>query len=164
MATAPPVRLRPATDADADAILALNEVEVEKLAPMDMARFHELRSLADRFDVIEVAGAFGGFVVTFPPGTAYDSPNYRWFESRLAGCFYYLDRVVLDPSVRRRGVAGWVYDRLEEVASAYRRMALEVNLVPENRPSLAFHRARGYVEVGRLGDEAHLVSLMAKTL
>jgi len=157
-------RLRPATDADADAVLALNEVEVHNLAPMDLARFRALRALADRFDVIEVDGGFGGFVVTFPPGTAYDSPNYRWFGSRLDGCFYYLDRVVLDPSVRRRGVGGWVYDRLEEVATAYRRMALEVNLVPENVPSLAFHRARGYVEVGRLGDDTHLVSLMEKEL
>jgi len=118
-----------------------------------------LRSL-----VIEVDGAFGGFVVTFPPGTAYDSPNYRWFGSRLDGSFYYLDRVVLAPSVRRRGVGRWVYDLLEDVAAPYRRMVLEVNLVPENGPSLAFHRARGYVEVGRLGDEEHLVALMEKQL
>jgi predicted GNAT superfamily acetyltransferase len=41
---------------------------------------------------------------------------------------------------------------------------LEVNLVPRNDVSLAFHDRRGYVEVGRLGDHAHLVSLMEKHL
>ena len=157
-------RLRPATDADLDIVLSLNESEVVNLAPMDQARFFELRGLADRFDVIEVDGRFGGFVVTFAPGTRYDSENYRWFEAHLEDGFYYLDRVVLARSVRRRGVGGWVYDVLEPVAATYGRMALEVNLVPENAPSLAFHQARGYVEVGRRGDEAHLVSLLTKDL
>ncbi len=156
--------LRPVSDADVEAVLALNEREVVNLAPMDRIRFAQLRGLADRFDVIEVEGRFGGFVITFAPGTGYDSENYRWFQERLGDRFYYLDRVVLDPSVRRRGVARRVYDELEEVASSYGRMALEVNLIPENGPSLAFHRARGYVEVGRLGDEVHLVSLLTKEL
>lgn len=166
----PDVRLRPLAAADADdaadvaAVLALNHAEVVNLAPMDEPRLEVLRGLADRFDVIEVDGAFGGFVVTFAPGTAYDSENYRWFASRFPDGFYYLDRVVLDPSVRRRGVAGVVYDELEAVAAAYRRMVLEVNLRPRNAASLAFHARRGYAEVGQLGDEAHLVSLQVKEL
>jgi predicted GNAT superfamily acetyltransferase len=57
-----------------------------------------------------------------------------------------------------------VYDELEDVARRYGRLALEVNLVPRNDVSLAFHDRRGYVEVGRLGDDAHLVSLMEKRL
>jgi predicted GNAT superfamily acetyltransferase len=162
--TPPPVRLRPVADADRDAVLALNETEVVKLAPMDRARFTEIRTLADRFDVIEVAGRFGGFVVTFAPGSGYDSENYRWFAARFPDTFYYLDRVVLDATVRRRGVGGAVYDRIEASAAAYSRLTLEVNLVPPNPGSLAFHAARGFAEVGRLGDEEHLVSLLAKDL
>lgn len=164
MSTSDPVRLRPVTDADADAVLALNQAEVVKLAPMDAARFDQLRSWADRFDVIEVDGVFGGFVVTFPPGCGYDSENYRWFSARFDTGFYYLDRVALHPRVRRRGVGTRVYDELEAVAAAHGRMALEVNLVPENPASLAFHARRGYVEVGRLGDDAHLVTLMTRDL
>jgi predicted GNAT superfamily acetyltransferase len=133
-------RLRPVTETDTDAVLTLNEMEVANLAPMDAARLSQLRGLADRFDVIEVDGRFAGFVITFAPGAAYDSDNYAWFQERLGEQFYYLDRVVLDPSVRRRGVGGWLYDEMEGVASAYGRMALEVNLIPENGPSLAFHR------------------------
>jgi uncharacterized protein len=113
--------------------------------------------------VLEADGAFAGFVVTFAPGTPYDSENYRWFADRHSD-FYYLDRIVLDESFRRRGLAGIVYDELETVAKRYGRMTLEVNLVPRNEASLAFHERRGYAEVGRLGDQEHLVSLMEKPL
>jgi predicted GNAT superfamily acetyltransferase len=131
---------------------------------MDEARLLELDRIADRFDVIDVDGEFGGFVITFAPGSSYDSENYRWFAERHDRNFYYLDRIVLDSKHRRRGLGSFVYDELEHVARRYGRLALEVNLVPRNDISLAFHDRRGYVEVGRIGDEAHLVSLKAKKL
>jgi predicted GNAT superfamily acetyltransferase len=154
-------RIRPRDHA---AVLALNEANVEALAPMDQARLVEIESMADRFDVIELDGEFGGFVVTFGPGTSYDSENYRWFTRRHGESFYYLDRIVLASVHRRRGLGGFAYDALEEVARPYGRLSLEVNLLPPNDASLAFHRGRGYVEVGRLGDDQHLVSLMEKPL
>jgi uncharacterized protein len=160
--------LRPVGNDDLADVLSLNQAEVEMLAPMDEARFHELRRAADRFDVVEVEGGFGGFVITFAPGTAYDSENYRWFAQRYGERFYYLDRFVLHADQRRRGLGNRVYDELEQVAAAHGRMTLEVNLVPRNDASLAFHAARGYVEVGRLGgppgDDDHLVSLMEKRM
>ena len=156
------VRLRPAGREDEDAVLALNLAEEVSLTPMGRDRLAYLRHRADRFDVIEVDGDAAGFVVTMPPGSDYDSSNYRWFSERYAGAFYYLDRIVLAPAVRRRGVAGRVYDELEAVAAAYGRLALEVNLLPPNPASLAFHTRRGYVEVGRLGDDDHLVTLLTK--
>ena len=149
-------RIEPSDHAD---VLALNHANVHALAPMDQARLEELDRLADRFDVIDVDGEFGGFVVTFGPGSAYDSENYRWFTERHDRDFYYLDRIVLADAHRRRGIGTFVYDEIEALARPYGRLALEVNLVPRNDISLAFHDRRGYVEVGRLGDETHLVSL-----
>ena len=63
---------------------------------------------------------------------------------------------MLHEEFRRQGLGGFVYDELEKVAAPYTRLSLEVNLVPRNDASLAFHEARGYIEVGRLGDEEHL--------
>lgn len=155
--------LRPVTDADAPDVLALNERNVEALAPLGEDRFAQLRGWSDRFDVLESDGAFAGFVVTFAPGTPYDSENYRWFTERHGQHgFYYLDRIVLHEGFRRRGLGGFVYDALETVAAQHGRMALEVNLVPRNDVSLAFHERRGYVEVGRLGEPDHLVALLEK--
>lgn len=156
--------LRPVTDQDYDDVLALNEHNVEALAPMDRARLVELTGTADRFDVVEVRGRFAGFVVTFAAGASYDSVNYRWFTERYADRFYYLDRIVLDRRFRRQGLGSFVYDAVEDAAAKSSRLTLEVNLLPRNEISLAFHEHRGFVEVGRLGDDMHLVSLMAKDL
>jgi uncharacterized protein len=156
--------LRPISDADVAPVLALNELNVTALAPMDEDRLRALQGWADRFEVLEVDGEFAGFVITFGPGTSYDSENYRWFADRHPDGFYYLDRIVLDEPFRRRGLGGFVYDAVEATAAAHRRLTLEVNLTPRNDASLAFHAGRGYREVGRLGDADHLVALMEKPL
>ena len=155
--------LRPLRDTDVADVLGLNEANVTKLATMDEAKLSELREIADRFDVLDLDGAFGGFVITFASGAPYDSDNYRYFSGRHRR-FYYLDRIVLHEQFRRQGFGGFVYDEIERVAAPYSRLCLEVNLVPRNEPSLAFHAARGYVEVGRLGDEQHLLSMLEKQL
>jgi predicted GNAT superfamily acetyltransferase len=155
--------LRPLRDEDVADVLALNEANVEMLSSLDEAELEQLAELADRFDVVDVDGSFAGFVVTMTAGGDYDSPYYRWFSENVDG-FYYLDRVVMHPAFRRRGLGGFVYDEIERTAAPYRRLCLEVNLIPRNDASLAFHAARGFVELDRFGDNEHLVSLMEKVL
>jgi uncharacterized protein len=150
------------TEDDVARVLELNATHVELLSPLDRPRLDALRGWATRFDVICVEGAVAGFVVVLAPGTAYDSPNYRWFGERYGEAFHYLDRVVVDEAFRRRGLASAVYDVVEQAAAERGRLALEVNLDPPNEPSLAFHRARGYSEVGQLGPTGHTVSLMVR--
>jgi len=156
--------LRRLRDEDVPHVIELNHLNVELLAPMNADRLQDLVDVADRFDVVEVDEEFGGFVVTFTPGTSYDSENYRWFGDRFGDRFYYLDRIVLSDRFRRRGLGMFVYDEVETVAAAYDRLTLEVNLMPRNDVSLAFHTRRGFVEVGRLGDENKQLSLMEKRL
>jgi len=155
--------LRPLTDADVPDVLALNERNVELLAPLDEERLRYLAGLAARFDVLEHDGAFAGFVVVVGPGTPYDSENYAWFSARYPD-FHYLDRIVLSESVRRQGLGSLVYDEVEAAARPAGRLLLEVNVAPPNEPSLAFHAARGYVEVGRLGGPDKQVELLEKVL
>jgi uncharacterized protein len=156
------VRLRPITESDRAAVLALNEAHVELLAPMDEARLDYLLELSDRADVIDVDGAFAGFVMTFASGSAYDGENFAWFTDRFDN-FCYLDRVVIHEDFRRRGLGSQVYDELEG-SSGRPLFALEVNLDPPNDASLAFHHSRGFVEVGQRVSGGHLVSLFLKTL
>jgi predicted GNAT superfamily acetyltransferase len=155
--------LRPIEPRDHASVLELNARNVELLAPMDETRMAQLMGWTDRADVIEVDGEVAGFVFTFASGTAYDSVNYRWFSENREE-FYYLDRIVLADTHRRLGLGRRVYDELEQVAAGYGRMVLEVNLEPANEPSLAFHRARGYVDVAELGDPGKKVVLMEKIL
>jgi predicted GNAT superfamily acetyltransferase len=154
--------LRPLDDADIADVVTLNQGNLDAVSAMDEDRLGMLRGWADRFDVVEEDGELAGFVVTFAPGSPYDSANYRWFAERHTSGFYYLDRIVLADRFRRRGLGGFVYDELERVAARHGRMTLEVNLVPRNDASLAFHARRGYDEVGRLGDSRYQVSMMEK--
>jgi predicted GNAT superfamily acetyltransferase len=159
-----PGLLRPITHADHAHVLAWNEAHVELLAPLDGDRLLALLSWSDLGSVITEGGRDLGFVLTFAGGTAYDSPNYRWFAARHAS-FYYLDRIVVEPSVRRTGLGSRVYDVIEDRARTLAPvMCLEVNLDPPNEPSLEFHRRRGYVEVGQDDATGHRVSLMVKEL
>jgi uncharacterized protein len=156
--------LRTITPADHAQVLAWNAQHVELLSPLDADRLVELLQWADLGSVISPGGRDTGFVLTFTGDTAYDSENYRWFSERYAS-FYYLDRVVVDPSVRRTGLGSQVYDEIEHRARTLAPvMCLEVNLDPPNEPSLEFHRQRGYVEVGQDDSTGHLVGLMVKEL
>ena len=171
MAPAPPLPspidgiLRPLTEADVPAVLHLNATHVELLSPLDEARLQRLVAWSERADVIITADEqVAGFVLTFGPGSDYDSENYRWFAQRYGTGFLYLDRIVVDDRFRRRGLASQVYELVEARAAGAGRLALEVNVDPPNEPSLAFHRARGFVEVGTLGPRGHQVALMVKEL
>ncbi|MGY2876724.1 uncharacterized protein ACVW00_003914 [Marmoricola sp. URHA0025 HA25] len=156
--------LRPITPADHGLVLGWNAAHVELLSPLDEQRLGDLLGWCDRGCVILHDGRDVGFVLTFAAGSAYDSENFAWFARRY-DAFYYLDRIVVDPSLRRAGIASRVYDEIEdrarEVAPV---MCLEVNLDPPNEPSLEFHRRRGYVEAGRDDATGHLVGLMVKDL
>jgi predicted GNAT superfamily acetyltransferase len=163
--SAGPGLVRPLQERDVEAVLALNELEVEKLAPMDEAKLREIHALADRFDVVELDGEFVGFVITIRPGSGYWSDNYQWYADRYGEDFYYLDRVVMHEKARGHGLGSQVYDALEERAAPYGRLALEVNIDPPNEPSLAFHRSRGYLPVGEVTDSVgHRRVMMVKEL
>ena len=154
--------LRPLTPDDVADVLALNERHVELLAPLSADRLDQLVVWADTAAAIDVDGAFAGFVLTFASGSAYDGENFGWFGERYAD-FCYLDRVVIHEGFRRRGLGSRLYDELES-ACGRPLFTLEVNIDPPNEPSLAFHRTRGFTDIGRRESGGHTVTMMTKPL
>ena len=133
--------------ADLPAVLALNQGALDGVGPLDGDRLEWITSLDGRALLADDNGIVAGFVITIGPGTLYDSINYRWFEERYDD-HTYLDRVVIAPDYRRTGLGSRLYDAIESDSSGP--VTLEVYVVPPNDVSLAFHRNRGYDEVGRL--------------
>lgn len=159
----PPVELRPLTGADHDAVLALNADEVPRLGPLDAER---LRWLLVRCDVALVAvvdGQVAGVVLAVARGSDYDSPNYRYFEARGSDHLY-VDRIAVAPAHRRRGIADRLSDAVEHraVTTGRTEVTCEVNVRPANPGSLAFHRRRGFVEVGQQDTGDLRVALLVK--
>lgn len=139
------VVLRPGRPTDLDAILTLNQGALEGVGTLEPDELVRLVDMADRTLVATDEGDVAGFAITLAPGSDYASINYRWFEKRFTQ-HRYLDRIVIAPAYRRRGIASRLYDDLEGPLP----VTLEVYVEPPNVPSLAFHAARGYEEIGRL--------------
>jgi uncharacterized protein len=160
------VRLRPLVADDVPVVAALNDAEVPRVGHLGVEglRAH-LPRCAPALLAEDTDGRVAGFVLAVPPGVDYASVNYRWFEARGSDHLY-VDRVVVADHARRRGVGGRLYGAVEDAARRDGRteVTCEVNLRPRNDASLAFHAARGYVEVGREDVEAgtKTVAMLAK--
>jgi predicted GNAT superfamily acetyltransferase len=142
--------IREAGDDDHAAVLALNNSAVPHVNALTPEEFAWIVAHAGYFRVAIDDGGLAGFVIAFPPGVDYWSLNYRWFSEFYRGAgFFYLDRVVVTERARGSGVGRALYDDLGRfVAGTWSRIALEVNLLPPNPGSLAFHERLGFRRVG----------------
>lgn len=89
------------------------------------------------------------FLIAFDQDGDYASENFLWFKARLPR-FVYVDRVVVAPACRGRGLAKRLYADLFAAARAggHDRIVCEVNSDPPNPASDAFHATLGFVELG----------------
>lgn len=132
-------------------ILTLNKELVHFLAEMDQQTMLDIGGVCELFVAIEVDGAFAGFLMAMREGKAYDGINYKWFENAYPH-FLYIDRVVLSPKFHKMGLGSklyaYVFDYAKETHAAY--VTAEIDIAPPNPVSLAFHKAKGFTEVGTL--------------
>jgi len=141
--------------------LPLNAAHETELSALTSERFAELIEAA--FYAI-CASDDSGFLLCFDQHANYASPNFAWFKSRYAR-FVYIDRVVVAPHARGRGLARAFYARLIEQArvAGHEWIVCEVNSDPPNPASDAFHDALGFVNVGAatLADRGKSVNYLA---
>lgn len=154
------VRIRPLTDDDLVEVLERNNAEVPAVGDLDRDRLAGLVAMAESALAAGLDGELAGFVIALPPGVAYTSPNYAWF-SRRSDDFVYIDRIVVLPGARGRGVGRALYDAVVAETDAPLLLA-EVNTAPRNDVSLAFHERYGFEPVGEAapyGDDIRVVYL-----
>jgi predicted GNAT superfamily acetyltransferase len=139
------------TAADYAAVLALNATATAEglTGPLGLDRLDWLRLIAAHAVVVDLDGRPAGFVLTFTPGSAYDSLEFGWFTSTYADRFLFIERIVVADDHRREGIATAVYRAIERSARPFDRVVTHVRSDPPDTPALAFHAARGYVEVGK---------------
>ena len=147
----------------------MNELTIEPIFGQGAAREQELRALNNanasqtsyltpgRWDEL-IAQAFAAdcinppasLLIAFDQDADYDSPNFLWFRHRLDR-FVYVDRIVVGDDHRGRGLARRLYQGLfqKAVAAGHEAVVCEVNLVPPNPASDAFHARLGFAEMGR---------------
>ena len=154
------------TVADYPEILGINESglpHVNRISADDLAKF---AAQSCYFRIARDGERLAAFLLAFSEQASYDSPNFLWFRDRYPR-FVYIDRIVVDPILRRSGIGRLLYADLERVTSAHAPdLTCEVNLDPPNPGSFAFHERSGFCEVGRQHTDggAKLVCLMSKEL
>jgi uncharacterized protein len=133
-------------EALAGALLTLNNAHAQELSWLEAER---LQYLVREAFLARRIGNLDAFLLAFDQDARYDSPNFIWFRARYPR-FVYVDRIVVAPSARGRGCARRLYhDLFEHAARAgHDRVVCEVNKMPPNAASDAFHAALGFVEVG----------------
>ena len=145
------IEIRSAQMQDADYILNLNEVNVEVLSPMDLDRYRYFLDCSDMFQVAEVNGEPAAFLIALREGIAdYTSENYIWFSGQYDR-FLYVDRIVIDEKFRGYGIGRKFYEGVFEHAAkaGLSIVTAEIDIEPYNEPSLKFHEAMGFEEVGQ---------------
>lgn len=145
--------IRALASTDLERVLALNNAASPAVPTASAAELSELIAIADHALGVSDADGDGlllGFVIAFDPGSHYESENYRYFERRGTDHLY-VDRIVVDEVSRGKRIGQLLYDRVFQLARAAGRaeVTCEVNVVPPNPRSLAFHARIGFVEVGR---------------
>lgn len=160
-------RLRDLTDADAAALLALNNASIPHVNHLEVGDLMAILDLADYARGVFEAEKLVGALIGLWPGKGYASANYRWFNQHQS-CFFYVDRVMIDGASRKGGYGRRLYADIERFALAggAEHIALEVNSAPPNPISMRFHEALGFHPVGELAnqDRSKAVVLMMKPL
>ena len=101
--------LRAPIPPDLAAMLALNNEHRKETSELDGAKLHAL--VVQGFHVGVRNGGRDAFLIAFDQDAISASPNFQWFKSRYKR-FVYIDRVIVAPDKRGRGLARGLYEDL----------------------------------------------------
>ena len=134
--------------ADLPSILSLNN---EFSRETSLLSAEKLAELVQDADIAHRVGRAEAMLLAFHATTDYDNDNFRWFSERFSN-FVYVDRIVVAAAAQGRGLARLLYENLFEQAltAGFCSVVCEVNAVPPNPGSDAFHARLNFVEVGKL--------------
>jgi hypothetical protein len=140
-------RIIAADSVDPSLLLALNTANQIATSELDLEGLRAL--LASSWRALAI-GEGDALMIAMDQDSPYTSPNFQWFKARHDR-FAYVDRIIVDEAARGRGLARRLYEHLFDLARAggQHRVGCEVNVVPPNPGSDAFHAKLGFKEVGR---------------
>jgi predicted GNAT superfamily acetyltransferase len=119
------------------AVLALNNAHAVELSYLG---HEQLRALLTQAFYARRIGNLDAFLIAFDELARYESLNYLWFRARYPR-FVYVDRVVVAPRARGRGLARALYADLFDHAgrAGHDVIVCEVNVAPPNPASDTLH-------------------------
>jgi predicted GNAT superfamily acetyltransferase len=129
------------------ALRSLNNLHARETSFLTPKRWRELIDCAFAATCIRDSAAL---LIALDNDAVYDNVNFQWFHQRLPR-FVYIDRIIVAGEHRGEGLARLMYHdlfrRMQE--AGHDKVVCEVNAVPANPGSDAFHSRMGFSEMGR---------------
>ncbi len=132
------------------AILRLNARFVHWLAPMDAADLEDILSRTAYARRVGTDSSTQAVLFGYAHDVDYpEHKNLAWLRGHLDN-FFYIDRVIIDADSHGQGLGRALYDDVAAFARArgHSVLACEVNTVPDNPGSHAFHLRLGFEVLG----------------
>jgi len=153
----------PLSSSDLDEIWNINQENIPEVGNVpDLERMNALIQWSSHVMVVrdqEIAC----FIILMRENQAYDSLNYEFYNSQNSP-FLYVDRIAIKDGHRRNGLGKMIYEKTIELAKDLNVMACcEVNTMPRNDASLAFHESFGFQKVGTKDYDDHSVVYLTKS-
>ena len=153
----------PYLTSDLEEIWNINQENIPEVG--DVPNLDRLKKLIDWSSHLIVVrdNDISGFIILMREGQNYDSLNYEFFNSQSFP-FLYVDRIAIKDGHRRKGLGRMIYEKTIDIAKDLDvSTCCEVNTIPRNDPSLAFHDTFGFREVGTKDYDDHSVVYLTKT-
>ncbi|MFM2090196.1 MAG: hypothetical protein RLZZ127_685 [Planctomycetota bacterium] len=145
--------IHPLQPADLAPALALNNASQPEVGGVAIAGLADLVRQAVVADGAFDAEGLCGLCIALAPDARYDSLNFAWLRGRLRR-FLYVDRIAVHPRAQGRGIGRAFYERVFTAAGSAP-VVCEVNLMPPNPASRAFHHRLGFRPIGRAWNPEH---------
>lgn len=123
-------------------VLALNNQHAKETSFLQPV---QLERLIERSYFVKTVGELDAFLIVMSHNSPHDGINFSWFKKRLDS-FAYIDRIVTAEHARGQGHAKALYLDLMEKAKAdgFEMVCCEINHIPPNPGSVAFHQKLGF--------------------
>ncbi|SRR5258708_7337546 len=133
-------------------LLALNNAHSIELSPLTLSELDQIIHASFFSASVDDSDAL---LISFDQSFPHEHENLRWLRGYFSETpdqkFAYVDRVVVSHAARGKGYARALYTELfaRAKSAGHTRIVCEVNFVPPNPVSDAFHAALGFHEIGR---------------
>jgi predicted GNAT superfamily acetyltransferase len=141
-----------------NAMWLINQANIPEVGDIPtIEEFEALTAMSSHLIVVNEGKETAGFIILMREKEEYHSLNYKFFTANYDQ-FLYVDRVAIKDGFRRQGLGKMIYDEVFRLAAEIKTdVCCEVNTLPRNDASLAFHAEFGFQEVGVKDYDDHSV-------